>query len=249
MHDPVERYTSGRTHDGTAHVWINPSVVGNSFGGKLFLDDSLMCKYGAQGGQAGWAVAQVDETTHELVSSAHGAMPFSLPVQRRIMRAELWALLQALILSEPGATFISDCAGVLQGLTRGEKWCTTGQRPHADVWRRIWQRFRDIGKKAYADSVTKCEAHLSIAERAKLGDAGRLVAAGSEWADNLAKDGARDDSFRQCCVTGTRQQPILALTSSPTSETSSCAQRLERDGRTSPHRHKDGAKWTDAGNV
>ena len=56
MHDPAEKYTPGRTHDGTIHVWIHPSVVGNSFGGKLFVDGSLLCKYGSQGGQAGWAV-------------------------------------------------------------------------------------------------------------------------------------------------------------------------------------------------
>ena len=35
MHDPVEKYTPGRRHDGTIHVWIHPSVVGNSFGGKM----------------------------------------------------------------------------------------------------------------------------------------------------------------------------------------------------------------------
>ena len=58
MHDPVEKYTPGRMHDGTIHVWIHPNVVGNSFGGKLLVDGSLMCKHGSQGGQAGWAVAQ-----------------------------------------------------------------------------------------------------------------------------------------------------------------------------------------------
>ena len=62
MHDPVEKHTPGRTHDGTIRVWIHPSVVGNSFGGKLFVDGSLMCKHGSQGGQTGWAVAQIHET-------------------------------------------------------------------------------------------------------------------------------------------------------------------------------------------
>ena len=114
--------------------------------GKLFVDGSLLSKHGAQGGQAGWAVVQVDEASHELVCAAHGAMPVTLPVQRRIMRAELWALLQALSLSEPGASFISDCATVLRGIERGEKWCTVGRRPHADVWREIWRLFRGVGK-------------------------------------------------------------------------------------------------------
>ena len=196
MHDPVEKYTPGRTHDGKIHVWIHPSVVGNSLGGKLFVDGSLLCKYGSQGGQAGWAVTQIHETSHELVCSAHGAMPISLPVQRRILRAELWALWQAIILSELGATFVSDCATVLRGLERGPKWCTAARRPHADVWRRIWDSFRDIGEEAHVDSVAKCKAHLSKTERAKLDETGRFVAAGNERADELAKEGARDDSFQ-----------------------------------------------------
>ena len=78
MHDPVEICTPGRTHDGTIHVWIHPSVVGNSFGGNCFVDGSLMCKHGTKGGQAGWAVAPIHETSHELVCSACGAMPISL---------------------------------------------------------------------------------------------------------------------------------------------------------------------------
>ena len=66
-HDPVERYTPGRTHDGTAHLWIHPNVRDSCFGGKLVVDGSLLSKHGAQGGQAGWAVVQVDEASHELV--------------------------------------------------------------------------------------------------------------------------------------------------------------------------------------
>ena len=77
MHDPVEKCTLGRTHCVSIHVWVHPSAVGNSFGGKLFVDGSLMCKYGSQGGQAGWAVAQIHETSRESVCSAHGARSLS----------------------------------------------------------------------------------------------------------------------------------------------------------------------------
>ena len=70
------------------------------------------------------------------------------------------------------------------------------RRPHADVWRRIWDCFRDIGDEAHVDSVAKCKAHLSKAERAKLDGTGRFMAAGNERADELAKEGARDDSFQ-----------------------------------------------------
>ena len=44
--------------------------------------------------------------------------------------------------------------------------------------------------------MTKCKAHLSKAERTKLDETGRFMAAGNERADELAKEGARDDSFQ-----------------------------------------------------
>ena len=144
---------------------------------------------------AGWAVVQINAATCELVCLARGAMLVSLPVQRRIMRAELWALLQAIILTEPGGTFIKDIAAVLRGLGRGRKWCSVGRRPHADVWRRIWERFRDIAKEAHIESVTKCKAHLSKSEQARMIQATSSRQA-DERADELAEEGARDDSFQ-----------------------------------------------------
>ena len=155
-----------------------------------------MCKHGSQGRQTGWAVAKIHETSHELVCSAHGAIPISFPAQRRLLRAELLALWQAIILSEPGATFVSDYATVLRGLERGPKWCAAAQRPHAEVWRRIWDCFRDVGDEAHIDSVTKCKAYLFKAEHAKLDEAGRFATPGNERADELAKEGAWDDSFQ-----------------------------------------------------
>ena len=242
MRDPVEKYTPGRTHGGTIHVWVHPSVVGDSFGGKLFVDGSLMCKHGAQGGQTGWAA-------HELVCSADGVLPMWLPVQRRIMRAELWALLQAVILSEPGATFITDCIAVLRGLERCRKWYSVARRPHADVWRRIWKRFRDIGEEAHIRSVTKCKAHSSKSEQVKLDEAGRTVAAGNERADELAKEGARDDSF----------QSIFYDTYKAAVETSRAIvnyignlilrAKEENDGHTSSHHLRDRTRRTSDGNA
>ena len=175
MHDPVENGSPGRTHGGTIPVWVNQSVVGSSLGGKLFVDGFLF-KHGAEGGQAGWAVAQIHEATHELVCSAHSAMPISLTVQRRIMRAELWALLQAVILS--GAwpeVVLGACGGVAANLGT---------------------LFRDICEEAQIDSETKCNAHLSKSEQTKQDETGRTTVAGNEWADELAKEGARGDSFQ-----------------------------------------------------
>ena len=43
---------------------------------------------------------------------------------------------------------------MLGGLERGQKWCSAARRPHADLWRRIWERYRNIGEEARIDSVT-----------------------------------------------------------------------------------------------
>ena len=72
---------------------------------------------------------------------------------------------------------------MLRGLVRGEKCCIAG----ADVWRRIWDRLRDIGEEAHRDPVTKCEAHLSKAERARLDEAERSKATGNERPDRVGK--------------------------------------------------------------
>ena len=109
-------FTSSRTYDGTVHVWVHPSVVGNSFWRpivcRLILDVPAW--------SAGWSNGMgtgADQRGHSragLLSArfhadlASGTSPH--------LRAELWALPQAIILSEPGATFISDCAAVLRGL-------------------------------------------------------------------------------------------------------------------------------------
>ena len=44
--------------------------------------------------------------------------------------------------------------------------------------------------------MTKSQEHVSTAEQAKLNEAGRITAIGNEWADELAKEGAREDSFQ-----------------------------------------------------
>ena len=46
----------------------------------------------------GWAALQLNPQLKESVCSVHGSMPVALPLRRRILRAELWALLQAWLL-------------------------------------------------------------------------------------------------------------------------------------------------------
>ena len=65
--------------------------------------------------------------------------------------------------------------------------------------------------------MTKCKGHLSKAERAKLDEIGRFMAAGNERADELAKEGARDDSFQSILYdtykgAGETCKPIIGYT-------------------------------------
>ena len=53
-----------------------------------------------------------------------------------------------------------------------------------------------LGMKPTSTRCRKCKAHLSKSEQAKLDEAARLTTAGNAWADELAKEGARDDSFQ-----------------------------------------------------
>ena len=53
-----------------------------------------------------------------------------------------------------------------------------------------------LGMKPTSTRCRHGKAHLSKSEQAKLDDAGRFTTAGNAWADELAREGARDDSFR-----------------------------------------------------
>ena len=99
-----------------------------------------------------------------------------------------------------GATFVSDCATVLRGLESGPKWCTAARRPHADVWRRIWDCFRDIGDEVHIDSVATCKAHLSKAERAKLDETGRFTVLGYERTNWPKKERMMIPSNPSCAI-------------------------------------------------
>ena len=243
MHDPVEKYTLGRTHGGTSHVWTHPSVVDNSFGGKLVVDGSLMCKHGSQGGQS-WMGRSANPRGLPTSGSAQRMVPrrsFSQG-QRRILRAELWALWQAVILSGPGASFGSDCATVLKGLERGPKWCTAARRPHGDVWRRLWDCFRNIGDEAHIDAVTKSKAHLSKAERAKLDETGRFWLLATNGRTSWPKKKRVMTPSNPSCATRTRELSKRVRQSSAALAASFFERKRENDGQTWSHRLRHGTR-------
>ena len=182
VHDLVEMYTPGRTHDGTIHVWVHHSVVGNSCAGKLFMDGSLMCKHGAQGGQTGWAVGPCYK-------------PSSCLSQERRS---------------------SQTVQLYYGV-----WSVVKSGAHRDEDR----------------------MHLSKSEQAKLDDAGHIIAAGNERADELAKGGARGDSFLSILY-----DTYKAAVETSTAIISSSFERMEKnDDEMLSHHLKDGTRRTSDG--
>jgi len=152
-------------------------------------DGSLKHKHRA-GGQCGWSVAGRSGGSEIVI---WGSMPCSLPVHKKILRAELWGLFQSLRHCLPPITVHVDCEAVLTMLARGKKWCTAARTRHADVWRRIWQYIDDIGLGAHGAVFAKCAAHLSQARRAELPPFQAHVSELNEVADSWAKHGADMD--------------------------------------------------------
>ena len=125
--------------------------------------------------------------------AAWGSMPASLPVQKRILRAELWAILQALRHCSPPIQIHTDCAAVVQGLKRGSKQCGAAGAKHADVWRMIWHHIDDIGIGEYGIQILKCKAHMTEAAIQRTEREQQKVAYLNKAADGWAKQGAETD--------------------------------------------------------
>ena len=69
----------------------------------------------------------------------------ALPAQRCIKRAEMSAYLKHLRHALPPMQPVTDHLAIVRGIQRGLAWCTDARRPHADVWRLIWDAWEDLG--------------------------------------------------------------------------------------------------------
>ena len=121
---------------------------------------------------------------------AWGPLPTSLPVQRRIARAELFAVLMVLRACLPPVRVHVDCLLILKGIARGVKWCTFSKRPHADVWREIWKALSDIGIGESGAGFFKVQAHLAKARIAEELEPVRRMLEANAAADKWAKEEA-----------------------------------------------------------
>ena len=83
-----------------------------------------------------------------------------------------------------------DCLTVLKGVWKGRKWCCAARRPHADIWRRIWDRLEDIGIGPTGIVLEKVAAHVSKATESVMSSGVLLHITASELADEYAKGGA-----------------------------------------------------------
>ena len=126
-------------------------------------------------------------------AASYGAMPVDLSIQRRIKRAELWAVLRALQTALPPICIHTDHMGIIQGIAKGRRWCCGARRPHADVWRRIWAKLEDLGFPSEVVSFKHVKAHRTALAKAGLAPEEKLHAKGNEAADTWAKAGASGD--------------------------------------------------------
>ncbi|CAK0838315.1 unnamed protein product, partial [Prorocentrum cordatum] len=141
--------------------------------------------------QTGWAAMSPNDNGTAKVQM-WGPLPCSLPIHRRVKRAEMWAFLKVLERMLPPGHVYTDHKGIVEGLQRGERWCTSWKRPHADLWRRIWHKVKDLDLDIHC--VKHVKAHRSKSRIGQLEGEDLEIAKGSGEVDLLAKVGAGMDA-------------------------------------------------------
>ena len=104
--------------------------------------------------RAGWGVCALNEEG-EILWGAYGVCPDSYA---SALRAELWGLLGILRYALPPLSIGTDNAEVVRGWESGPLYCSNPAKEGADLWGRIWDKVRDVGKAGL--SVYKVKAHL-----------------------------------------------------------------------------------------
>ena len=159
-----------------------PTPVDFTFTGVGFTDGAVRGGPHSRARRAGWSAVLVG-SGGEVVHGFYGSCPDAFPTS---LRAELWGLIKILELALPPLTVYVDNAGVVDGVRRGQAWCTAAARPAADLWRKVWRKLDDIGGGIV---VLKCKGHATAADIAA-GRATALTKAGNDHADFFAGGGA-----------------------------------------------------------
>ncbi|CAK0843011.1 unnamed protein product, partial [Prorocentrum cordatum] len=139
----------------------------------------------------GWAAMSLNDNGTAKMQM-WGPLPCSLPIHRRVKRAGMWAFLKVLERMLPPGQVYTDHKGIVEGLQRGERWCTSWKRPHADLWRRIWHKVKDLDLDIHC--VKHVKAHRSKSRIGQLEGEDLKIAKGNSEVDLLAKVGAEMDA-------------------------------------------------------
>ena len=156
--------------------------------GHAYTDGAMRGVY-SRAKRAGWAfVVSVDGVPRW---GKYGGMSEAYPTA---LRAELRALLEILRHSAGDLIVHVDNQQVVDGVRRGEKWCTAAVRDGADLWRLVWTALRDLS----GVQVLKVKAHLKFAHVLD----GVIPCAhwcGNAIADRWAKSGCSEASAAAPC--------------------------------------------------
>ncbi|CAK0869555.1 unnamed protein product, partial [Prorocentrum cordatum] len=162
---------------------------GDYFTGDIVCDGS---KIGySEWAQTGWAATSINENGMPKYQM-WGPLPCTPPVHMEIKRAEMSTFYQALERKPGKGNIYTDHRGNIEGLQKGGRWCISWKRPHADIWKRIWHKVRDLDLDV--NGVYHVKAHRSKAKIEQLTGTEPKVAKGSAEVDLLAKAGAELDA-------------------------------------------------------
>jgi hypothetical protein len=153
--------------------------------GDAFSDGSVLGGRRKGHERAGWATVMID-SQGLVLGGIYGTCPDFFPSS---LRAELWGVLQTLRHACPPITIWVDNAGVVEGITKGRRWCCDSRRPAADLWRMIWWKVDDLGAEDEGVLIRKVKGHATAADV----EAGRSTVwhkAGNDHADHFAGRGS-----------------------------------------------------------
>ena len=112
-----------------------------SFTGDAFTDGALRGGGPMRARRSAWAAVLVDQSGL-VIAGLYGPCSDAFPSS---LRAELWAIWQALRLAIGPLRIWTDSQGAVDGKAKGKQWCCAAGRPVADLWRKIWAILEDIG--------------------------------------------------------------------------------------------------------
>ena len=145
----------------------------------------------AQARRSGWAFAQVDPITLELVVAYYG---HSGGPWHSVLRAELQAIDEALMRAVEPLTIHTDSQIAVSAFGEGKAYCCASKSEGADIWARIWSRLDGFGKF----ELCKVKAHTTV-EDALEGLISAVDQAGNAAADFFAV---------QARLTAQRESPV-----------------------------------------